>query len=234
MHPMPQPHDAIAATLGRGDWFATLPADMQQRLLSLGEPLRVAEGDCLFTKGDAPDGLYCVLHGAIRVCTVTQTGREMILALLEPAQWFGEIAVFDKAPRTHDAWAVVDTWLLRVPQQKLEHALALYPQDWLYLGRLLTQKLRAVFSAMADIALTSPTTRLARRLVSMANGFGTLATGTKQVIAVSQEDLGAMLSLSRQTINQSLRELESAGAIQRKRGAITIVLPDKLQDIAGA
>lgn len=219
--PMAQP--SLAATLRRGDWFAALAPEMQQRILDLGEQVSLLEGQCLFARGDAPDGVYCVLQGTVRISTVTEAGREMIVALLEPPHWFGEIALFDNALRTHDAWAVGDTSLLRLPQRKLEKMLARHPQDWLFFGRLLTQKLRAVFSAMEDIALTSPTARVARRLVNMTDGFGTLAAGSQRRITVSQEALGSMLSLSRQTINQSLKDLEVAGAVQRMRGTIVIV-----------
>lgn len=222
------PDHSLLATLRRGDWFATLPAPLQQRILDAGEQIGLAEGERLFARGDAPDGLYCVLQGTVRISTVNQAGREMIVALLEPPHWFGEIALFDNEPRTHDAWATADTCLLRLAQRKLENMLELHPQDWLYFGRLLTRKLRAVFSAMEDMALTPPTARLARRLVNMADGFGTLTEGSQRTITVSQEALGAMLSLSRQTINQSLKELEVAGAIRRMRGAIVIVEIDRL------
>jgi len=214
---------SLAATLRRGDWYAALSPDLQQRILDLGEQISLTEGECLFARGDAPDGVYCVLQGTVRISTVTAGGREMIVALLEAPHWFGEIALFDNDLRTHDAWAAADTRLLRLAQRKLEHMLARHPQDWLFFARLLTQKLRAVFSAMEDLALTSPTARVARRLMNMADGFGTLAEGSQRKITVSQETLGSMLSLSRQTINQSLKDLEVAGAIQRMRGAILIV-----------
>lgn len=223
MSRLPMAPPSLAATLRRGDWFAALAPEMQQRILDLGEQVSLLEGQCLFARGDAPDGVYCVLQGTVRISTVTEAGREMIVALLEPPHWFGEIALFDNALRTHDAWAAGDTSLLRLPRRKLEKMLARHPQDWPFFGRLLTQKLRAVFSAMEDIALTSPTARVARRLVNMTDGFGTLAAGSQRRIAVSQEALGSMLSLSRQTINQSLKDLEVAGAVQRMRGTIVIV-----------
>lgn len=180
MSRLPMAPPSLAATLRRGDWFAALAPEMQQRILDLGEQVSLLEGQCLFARGDAPDGVYCVLQGTVRISTVTEAGREMIVALLEPPHWFGEIALFDNALRTHDAWAAGDTSLLRLPQRKLEKMLARHPQDWPFFGRLLTQKLRAVFSAMEDIALTSPTARVARRLVNMTDGFGTLAAGSGQ------------------------------------------------------
>jgi CRP/FNR family cyclic AMP-dependent transcriptional regulator len=103
------------------------------------------------------------------------------------------------------------------------------PDYWRHFGRLLTQKLRSIFVAMEDIFLLPPTARLARRLLSMAKGYGAWTDHTSRVISISQEQLGLMLSLSRQTVNQSLRELEDAGSIHRHRGSIEIVDLRKLE-----
>ena len=74
-----------------------------------------------------------------------------------------------------------------------------------------------------------PTARLASRLASMAASYGAYADRRLRVIGVSQEQLGLMLGLSRQTINGSLNDLEKNGAIRRHRGAIEIIDPETLQ-----
>jgi CRP-like cAMP-binding protein len=63
----------------------------------------------------------------------------------------------------------------------------------------------------------------------MAASYGAYADRRLRVIGVSQEQLGLMLGLSRQTINGSLNDLEKTGAILPRRGAIEIVDPEKLQ-----
>lgn len=220
--------DSTALTVP-GGWFASLPQALRDALLENAEIRTLAAGQRLFARGDAPDGIYCVLTGVVRVTGITDDGREAILAMLESAQWFGEIALFDHEARTHDAWAESDAKLLRVAQPALERMLAQRPDYWRHFGRLLTQKLRAVFVAMEDIFLLPPTTRLARRLLSMAQGYGAWTDRTSRVVSISQVQLGLMLSLSRQTVNLSLKELEQAGSIRRNRGSIEIVDLRKLE-----
>ncbi len=212
-----------SAIVASGAWFASLPADLQAFLLQNAQYKSLANGQRLFGRGDAPDGIYCLVGGAVRIAGLTPAGQEALLVVLEPPQWFGEIALFDQEPRTHDAWAETDCTLAHVPQQALQSLLVEHPQFWQHLGRLLTQKLRSVFIGLEDTALLPPTPRVVRRLAIMATGYGTFKDRSKRVLKVSQQQLGQMLSLSRQTVNQALGELEAAGAIRRNRGAIEII-----------
>lgn len=63
----------------------------------------------------------------------------------------------------------------------------------------------------------------------MATGFGTLDGQSLRVLRVSQEQLASMLALSRQTVNQALKELEAAGALRRARGAVEVLDLDALR-----
>lgn len=216
----------VAAT---GAWFAALPPDFSAALLDSAELVLLGAGQRLFARSDAPDGLYCILRGVVRVTANLTSGQEALLAMLEPPQWFGEIAVFDGAPRTHDAWAQEDCELLHVPQAALLAILAERPQYWRELGQLLTQKLRMTFASVEELSLLPPTQRVAGRLLLMTSGYGSWADRSKRVLDVSQEQLGLMLALSRQTVNQSLRELEAKGCIKRNRASIEVIDADRLR-----
>lgn len=224
--PRPGVSQEIART---GTWFAGLPSGFASALIQKAEIVRLEPGQRLFLRGDEPDGLYCVMKGMVRVTATSSTGQEALLAMLEPPQWFGEIAVFDGAPRTHDAWAEEASELLRVPQAALLAELDDRPQHWRDLGRLLTQKLRMTFAGVEELSLLPPTRRVAGRLLLMAGGYGAWTDRSKRTLEVSQEQLGLMLSLSRQTVNQSLRELEAAGSIKRNRASIEVVDISKLR-----
>ena len=213
-----------------GAWFAGLPEAFAAALLDGAEPISLRAGQRLFARGDPPDGLYAILRGVVRVTAITSSGQETLLAMLESPQWFGEIAVFDRAPRTHDAWAEEDCELLRVPQAALLDELAERPQHWRELGLLLAQKLRLTFAGLEELSQLPPTPRVAGRLLLMAGGYGAWTDRSKRVLEVSQEQLGLMLALSRQTVNQSLRELEARGCIKRNRASIEVVDERRLRE----
>ena len=217
------------AALQSSAWFASLPPDLATRLASSAVLRQLTIGQRLFARGDSFDGIYFVLEGYIRVSGVREEGEEAVLAIVGPPVWFGEIALFDSESRTHDAWAETDVKLLHVRQCDLEKMLSEKPEYWKEFGRLLTQQLRMVFAAVENNLVLPPTARVANRLASMAASYGAYADRRLRVIRVSQEHLGLMVGLARQTVNGSLSELEKKGAILRRRGAIEIVDREKLR-----
>ncbi|HEY8608027.1 MAG TPA: Crp/Fnr family transcriptional regulator [Noviherbaspirillum sp.] len=210
-------------TMRAGSWFHGLPAALQDCLGQLAQVRRLEGGTLLFSRGDPPDGLYCVAEGAVRIASTSPSGKEALLALVEPPHWFGEIALFDGQSRTHDAWAEGPTVLLHIPQDALLAALRGCPEWWRDFGLLLSQKLRATFLVLEDWALLPAAGRLARRLVAIAEGYGEWKDRTRRTIQVSQEQLALMLSLSRQSVNQILRQWEARGVVRLSRGGIEIV-----------
>ena len=228
---MSSPHERQpwSAALSSSAWFASLPEDLATRLASSAVLKQLTTGQQLFARYDAFDGIYCVLDGFIRIGGIREEGQEAVLAIVGSPQWFGEIALFDSERRTHDAWAETDVKLLHVRQRDLMKMLSEKPEYWKEFGRLLTEKLRLIFVAVENHVVMPPTARLANRLASMAASYGAYADRRLRVIKVSQEQLGLMEGLSRQTVNALLNDLEKKGAILRRRGAIEIVDPEKLQ-----
>lgn len=161
---------------------------------------------------------------------VSPSGKGSIVALAEAPQWFGEVALFDGGARTHDAWADIASTLLHLPLRHLTRILADDPGRWQQLGRLLVRKLRVAFSLLEDMALEPPKVRLARCLINLLEGYGQRKAEPAYSIRVSQERLGMMLSLSRQTVNELLRHLEQESIIQCRRGGVRILDVGRLRD----
>lgn len=225
------PSNVLAAVLGRSAWFRSAPADMQAQLIEAGRVERLAAGQRLFTRGDSDDGLYCLLDGLVRIGAASSAGKEALLAVIEPVNWFGEIALFDNRPRTHDAYAERDSELFHVPRAALAALLERTPAYWHLFGLLLTQKLRLAFDAIEEAALLPAAQRVARRLLLMAGGYGEPGA-FRRVLKVPQEDLAMMLALSRQTINQVLKQFETQGALKLGYAEIEIADMQKLAALA--
>ena len=222
--------DHISDILMRGRWFSELPENLRTYLINQGVLKHLQPGQRLFSRGDAPDGMFACISGTIQVAgsgRVGQEDKQTILTLIDPPDWFGEICLFDGQPRTHDATADTQATVLHVRQASFDMLLAERPQYWKDIGLLLTQKIRLMFGAMEDIALLPTPTRLVRRLLQMAEGYGIRTKGTgmlgMRTLNVSQEKLSAILAISRQTTNQILKQLEGEGLIELHRGTIEIL-----------
>ncbi|MCA8221948.1 Crp/Fnr family transcriptional regulator [Burkholderia sp. BC1] len=213
-------------------WFAALPPALRTQLLAAAGLRRLPAGHALFRRGDPPCGLYAVLDGSLTIGAVDAHGKEALLTVADPVTWFGEIALFDGQPRTHDAVALDDALLLHVPQPALLAILDATPQYWRQFALLMAQKLRLSFLTVESMSVMSAAQRLAARLLMIADGYGGISAGRTHV-RLSQEKLAAMLSLTRQTTNQLLNALQADGVVRLHVGEIEIVDVDALRRASG-
>jgi CRP/FNR family cyclic AMP-dependent transcriptional regulator len=184
---------------------------------------RLADTERLFARGDRGDGLYAVLDGALCITAVSEGGKSLLLTRMEAPTWFGEIAAFDRQPRTHDCVADGDSAVLHVPLTALDALLDNDPARWRHLGLLVATKLRLAFTTMEDVAALPLRDRLVRRLVLLAEGHGERPhLRASRTLDVTQEQLAAMLAVSRQSVNQALKDLAAAGLIELAYGQITL------------
>ena len=227
----------IAATwharLATGQWFSHLPVPLQDSLLAAARLRQLTAGQYLFRRGDPPCGVYGVLEGAVRVSAVNAQGKEAILSLVETPYWFGEICLFDGLPRTHDALSVGPCTLLQVPQSAMLEILDQSPTYWRDMALLMSQKLRLSLINIEQMSLMPASTRIAHRLLMIAGGYGEIEH-SRRVLQLPQEDLAAMLSLSRQTTNSLLKALEQQEIIKLSYGAIEVLDLPRLRQAAGA
>ncbi|MET0283786.1 MAG: Crp/Fnr family transcriptional regulator [Polyangiales bacterium] len=227
-----EPKTRWANVLRTGRWFRELTPGLQQALLEHGVACTLAPEQPLFARGDPPCGLYAVLEGSVRIRGLDSAGRESLLTIAEPPSWFGEISLFDRAPRTHDAIANAQTTLLKVPQDVLEALLLREPAYYRELALLLTAKVRLLMQQVEDLATMPLGVRLARRLLHMSQGYGEFGPLGRKTLEVRQEQLGAMLNASRQSINTQLKEFASAGLLRVAYGRIELLDVDGLKKTA--
>jgi len=220
------------AVLNSSEWFAALESAFQQDMLASSQVVVLGAGKAVFHRGDPCDGIYCVLSGAVRFGAIAPSGREWIVGLIEAPEWFGEIALIDGGVRTNDACVEVPSTLLHLPLRHLTRMLAGDPGLWKHLGRLVVRKLRVALSSFEDMALEPPRVRLARCLINLFEGYGQRKPEPPHRVRVSQERLGMMLSLTRQTVNELLRQMEKESIIGCERGGVRVLDPWRLRKAA--
>lgn len=203
-------------------WLPQLDPPLQQQLLALGRERTLLVGEVLFHRGDSFDGIYLLQQGLLLISGVNRHGDEALLTVIEPDMVFGEIALFDGEPRTHDAIAAQPCRLLHFPALALQQLLKQHPQWWQHLGQLLTAKMRQAFLALEQQTLLSARARLCWRLWQLCPENGAR-------LPLSQQQLAQLLGLSRQSTNQLLRALEREGVIALSYGALVLLRRDYLQ-----
>lgn len=190
-----------------------LPQDVQQRLLDVARRQTLAPGDSLFLKGSAPDALFGVVHGTLRVSVVAASGREAVIAMLEAGHWFGEVSLLVGQERVYDTYAVETTDMAVVAAHDFHQLIATRPEVHMAFTKLVCQRLRQALVWIDDAILMPLPVRLAHRLLTL-DARSETTTAQAHVLGVSQEDLAFMLGVSRQSVNRQLKIWEEQGALR--------------------
>jgi len=212
-------------------WFAALAPVERQALVDAGEVVALRTGDMLYRKGDVGTSFLGVIAGAFKVSTLGEDGREGILAVMEPGNWFGESSLLDGLPRPHDVTAIEPSTVLVVGAPAFERLMR-RPAFARALGALLCSRVRALYGLVEDAMLRSTRTRIARRLLSLARGDVTMALDARARVSVSQEALAMMLGITRQTLSKELKALVHGGVITLGYGRIDILSLPELEQRA--
>ncbi len=211
--------------------FQGLPADTLNAIATLAHRTAYEKETLIFNQGDDGDALYGVASGQVRIYTADDNGREVFLNILGPGDTFGEIALLDGLPRTASAITTAPSTLIVIPRRQFLAHLETNPALSVHLMKLLCDRLRWVSDLVEESAFLAGPARVAKRLTSLVESYGRPTPGGDTEIVMSQADLGRFLGISRQIINQYLRDWCENGWVTLKRGRIIIHDIDALNSV---
>jgi len=212
--------------------FADATAEELGNLTKQAGKIGLAAKQNLFSRGDPGTQLYVLIEGAIRITVLSEDGREVMFALVEPGQIFGEIAVLDGGPRTASATAMMTSRLISIDRAHLFWFLDRKPARYGRLITVLCQRIRAADELLEDLLFLSARSRLAKHLRSLGDKIGKW-DGDSVTIRLSQQDLADNLGVSRELINKILSKWESSGSVSLWRGQITFSMDSELDENEG-
>ncbi len=222
------------AAIEAGAWFSKLSQALRDDIAARAHARHVADGQLIATRGSPADEWCAVARGAVRVSSVSLSGKQVTLTYVEPGVWFGDIALVDGLPRTHDSNAHGDTTLLVVRKADFRHLMAQHVELCHALLLLNCRRLRVMFDTIEDLNTRPLASRLAKQLLLLARRYGVAeGEGVRIGLQLAQEDLAQLLGASRQRVNQELKSFERAGAVRVEPTRLVVVSRDKLTAIAG-
>ena len=206
------------------DFLRTLPPELTAELEARAVTRRFDDGAVIFRRGDDAHGLYGVRSGRVQVLGMGGEGRELVLTVLAPGEWFGELSLFDGLPRTHDNVAVGETELYFVPDRDFHALLRERPEFWPPFAELMSRRVRMLFTILEDAVLLDLPTRLAKRILELAGDHGTEQPGGGVAIDLHlpQEGLAAMVGATREAVGRHLKRFEREGWIELAYGRLVI------------
>jgi len=224
---------AERSNIDNGSWFSRLSAPLRNAILSRSTVRRLHDGAMMSARGAPADEWCGVAKGAVRVSSVSLSGKQVTLTYVEPGTWFGDISLFDGLPRTHDSNAHGETTLLVVRKPDFKELLAQHTELYEALLRLNCRRLRLMFDAVEDLNTRPLASRLAKQILLLARSYG-IAQGEEIRIGLqlAQEDLAQLLGASRQRVNQELKGFERDGAVRIEPARLVVLSKEKLLAIS--
>jgi len=187
--------------------FADLSDDEITSIHDAAGERALQRGDVLFTEGEEPDHLYLVVAGRIAIANKSIDGRESVVALMEPGDLFGEMALFDNLGRSAEARALEPSTVLAVPYEPVQAVYQSRPEALWSVVKLLVGRLRSADEALADSVFLDVTGRTAKRLLELAG------EDDEFILPITQEALAGMVGASRERVNKAIASFVKLGWI---------------------
>src|SRR4051794_26440128 len=219
--------------IDQGAWFSKLSEALRNDILQRAFVRRLADETMLSHRGEPAEEWSAVAKGAVRVSSVSLSGKQVSLTYVEPGTWFGDIALFDGLPRTHDADAHGATTLLSVRKADFKELLQQHVELYDALLRLNCRRLRIMFNLVEDLNTRPLSARLAKNILMLAKAYGIHQGDEVRIgLQLAQEDLAQLVGASRQRVNQELKELEREGALRIEPTRLVVLSREKLVHVA--
>ena len=173
----------------------------------------------LITEGDLTDSLYVIIEGEVKVFANDNHGKEVILNILGPGEYFGEIALVDDQPRSASVMTIAPTKVMIISKHNFKRCLEENPEISFNLIRALTKQVRALTDSVKNLALMDVYGRVAHTLLDLADEID-----GKQVIEqkLTHQDIANMVGASREMVSRILKDLSTGGYITVDKKHITI------------
>ena len=172
-----------------------------------------ARNETVFVQGDGCDGLLFIRSGGIKLSVISKAGREAVVAMLGPGDFFGEGCLAGQALRMGTATALTRSVVLRIAKARMMHLLTRETaMSDRFLRHLLARNLR-IEEDLIDQLFNSSEKRLARALLLFAR-YGKQDRPVRVVPRISQRTLAEMIGTTRSRVNFFLNKFKRLGFIE--------------------
>lgn len=194
-----------------------------ERLLAQCHRRRYPGKSVIIYEGDAPDVLYYLLEGSVTVLIEDEDGREIVLAYLNPGEFFGEMGLFDKEEgrsawvRTRSECEIAEISFSRFRQLAKED-----PDILLLLASQMAFRLRKTSQKVGHLAFMDVTGRIARTLLDLCKEPDAMTHPDGMQIRITRQEIGRIVGCSREMAGRVLKNMEEQGLIYVKGKTIVV------------
>ncbi|MCW2601309.1 MAG: Crp/FNR family transcriptional regulator [Frankiales bacterium] len=197
----------VLMALRHVDLFAGLDELVLAQIASVARPREFDKGELLCVEGDVGDALLLLVRGSVTVFRTSPDGERAALAVVEPPQVLGEVALLDGAPRSASVEATAPTVVLSLSRAEFFGLLRHQPAVLEPLMRQLGAMVRRLTEQAADHVFLDLGGRVAKALLRLST------PGSPPVVAITQGRLAEMSGGTRQSVNAVLGGFAQRGLV---------------------
>lgn len=203
--------------------FSQLAEDDLEKIRNLCVTQHYVKDQIILIEEEAGNTLFLIQKGRVKVSRISDDGREVILSILEPGDFFGELSLIDGKARSASVTAIEDSEVLMLRRGDFLGLLSDYPQISISLMKELATRIRKSDTQIKSLSLQDAMGRVASSLIMLAEDHGRVRKAEVIIPKIPlQQDLANMAGTSRETISRVFRYLEDEQLIVRSGRKITI------------
>lgn len=191
-----------------------------------------APSTTVFQEGDSGEALYILASGMIKLSKVDLGGHEKTLAILQPPEFFGEMALVGEASRSATALTLGEVEAYLLFQDDFNKLITDYPSIGLNVTVTLARRLRGMDDEAQILSYKDAQGRVAYVLLRLYRG-GVIEFGDdgRALVRLTHQDLANLAGTSRETVTRALKVLESEGVVETRPKEIFLTDPQGLEEI---
>ena len=181
-------------------------------------------GNLIFLEESEGKNLFFVVEGSVKVTRLSKDGREVILAMLNAGDFFGEMSLLDGEFRSANIIALEETEVLSLNRDDFLVVLHDYPKIAIQLLKEMTSRLRKSDRQIVSLSLSDAEKRIALCIVRFADEQGIIKNGQVTIPKIPiQQDIANMAGTSRETVSRAMSLLTEEKYIERNGKELKIL-----------
>ena len=181
-------------------------------------------GNLIFLEESEGENLFFVVEGSVKITRLSKDGREVILAMLNAGDFFGEMSLLDGESRSANVIALENTEVLSLNRDHFLVVLHEYPKIAIQLLKEMTSRLRKSDRQIVSLSLSDAEKRIALCIVRFADEQGTIKNGQVTIPKIPiQQDIANMAGTSRETVSRAMSLLVEEKYIERNGRELKIL-----------
>jgi len=163
----------------------------------------------IIKEGDPSNDLFYIINGSVTVQVEDQKGHEIVLAYLNPGDFFGEMGLFDEEhKRSAYVRSRTKCEIAKISYERLKSLRTLFPEMLFYIASQMAIRLRKTSSKVRDLAFTDVQGRVARTLLELCMEPDAMTHPDGMQIRITRQELGKIVGCSREMVGRVLKSLE--------------------------